>query len=177
MLGRIRKYLKRFWKVKQVPITVPVDKDKILKGKVALITGGSSGIGFAIAKAFLNSGAKVIIVGSNNKKLEDAKAKLNNVNVTSIAIDIKDVKRIPEKLEQARRLFPENRIDILVNSAGAHHSNSFEKTTIEEYDKIMDTNLKGTYFVCQAVCKYMRENSIKGHVLNLSSSSALRPAT
>ena len=173
----IKNILYRLKQEKKVPILVPVDKEQVLKGKVALITGGSSGIGFSIAKAFLNSGAKVIIVGSNETKLENAKLKLNNPNVASIAIDVKMVETIPEKIEEARRLFEEKRIDILVNSAGAHHINSFENTTEDEFDMIMDTNLKGTYFMCQTVCRYMRENGIKGHVLNLSSSSAIRPAT
>ena len=173
----IKRILYRLRQEKKVPIFVPIDKDQILKGKVALITGGSSGIGFSIAKAFLNSGAKVIIVGSNEAKLEDAKQKLNNPNVASIVIDVKKIDAIPDKFEEARSLFKENRVDILVNSAGTHHINNFENTTEKEFDNIMDTNLKGTYFMCQTVCRYMRENGIKGHILNLSSSSAIRPAT
>lgn len=180
MKETIKAVLRRFRrapKVQKVPIMVPVDKEGILKGKIALITGGSSGIGFSIAQSFLKSGAKVILVGSNAKRLETARVKLGNSNVASIVIDIRNVSDIPSKLEQAIKLFPDNRIDILVNSAGAHHTHGFEEMTEEEYDKIMDTNVKGTFFMCQAVCKYMKGNNIKGHILNLSSSSALRPAS
>ncbi len=181
MLKRLIKFLlnkfRRLSKVKQVPIMVPVDKVGILKGEVALITGGSSGIGFAIAESFLKSGAKVILVGSNAKRLEAAKTKLDNPYVATIDIDISNVAEIPSKIEQAIKLFPENKIDILVNSAGVHHTHSFEEMTEDEYDKIMDVNVKGTFFMCQTVCKYMKENKIKGHVLNISSSSALRPAS
>lgn len=173
----IKRIIKRFLKVKKVPIMVPVDKDQILKGKVALITGGSSGIGFSIAKAFLSSGAKVILVGSNENRLKSVVVKLNHTNVMAIPINVKDVQSIPSKINLALKLFPENRIDILVNSAGVHHTLSFENMTEEEYDQIMDVNLKGTFFMCQTVCKYMKQNRIKGHILNISSSSALRPAT
>lgn len=158
-----------------VPIITPVTQEKLLDGKVALITGGSSGIGFAIAKAFLNCGCKVIIAGSNREKLQKAADSLRG-GVQPIPINITDIASIPGKIREAAALFEENRIDILVNSAGAHHFLTFENMTEEEFDKIMDTNVKGTFFVCQSVGNYMIENGTKGHILNLSSSSALRPA-
>lgn len=166
-----------------VPIMVPVDNDSILKGKVALITGGSSGIGLAIAKSFLNSGAKVILVGSSSQKLISAKealgveGRMGGANVATLSIDISDINNLPFKINEALSIFPEHSIDILVNSAGVHHSLNFEEMTEEEYDRIMDINLKGTFFMCQHVCKYMKKNHIKGHILNISSSSAMRPAT
>lgn len=83
---------------------------------------------------------------------------------------------LPEKLKEAIALYDENRIDILVNSAGIVAKNEFENISEAEYDNIMDTNAKGTFFVSQAVSKLMIEKNIKGHILNVSSSSALRPA-
>lgn len=161
----------------KVPIITPVRPETLLKGKVALVTGGSSGIGFSIAKALLESGCKVIIAGTNQKKLDDAFEKLKSFGmVTSFQFDIKNIAAIPDKIKTAATLFEENQIDILVNSAGVHHTLSFENMTEEEYDKIMNTNVKGTFFMCQAIGNYMREKGIKGHILNLSSSSALRPA-
>lgn len=91
-------------------------------------------------------------------------------------IDVKDVVSMPEKVKAAAALFPENRIDILVNSAGVLNRSDFLDMPESEYDSIMDINAKGTFFMSQAVAKYMIENRIKGHILNVSSSSALRPA-
>ena len=83
---------------------------------------------------------------------------------------------MPEKVKTAAAMFPENRIDILVNSAGVVSHSDFLDMSEQEYDSIMDINAKGTFFMSQATAKYMIENRIKGHILNVTSSSALRPA-
>lgn len=162
--------------VKLCPIPYPVNAQKILAGKVALITGGSGGIGFAMAKAFLECGCKVIICGTNEKKLRDCRDKLNDVGGAYMLLNVLDVETMPEKIEQAANMFDEKKIDILVNSAGVITHSRFDKMTVEEYDSIMDINVKGTFFMCQAMSAYMIKHNIKGHILNLSSSSALRPA-
>lgn len=87
-----------------------------------------------------------------------------------------DVKSIPDKVRSATAMFPENRVDILVNSAGLVAHADFAHMTEEEYDGIMDVNAKGTYFMSQAVSQLMIEKKTKGHILNVTSSSALRPA-
>lgn len=83
---------------------------------------------------------------------------------------------MPQRVEEAVRLFEDNRIDILVNSAGVVTKYDFWNTDEKEYDLIMDTNAKGTFFMSQIVGKHMIEKHIQGHILNVSSSSALRPA-
>ena len=87
-----------------------------------------------------------------------------------------DVKAMPAKVDEAAKLFPENRIDILVNSAGVVSHSGFENMTLEEYDNIMNINARGSYFMSQAVSRFMIGRKIRGHILNVSSSSALRPA-
>lgn len=180
IFSKIEKVLKKIVLVlkeeKVVPIAVPTDKDKMLEGKVALITGGSSGIGYSMAEEFIKSGAKVIIAGTNEEKLKNCVNKLGEENAKGIVIDVREVKQIPDKVNKAAQLFEENRIDILVNSAGLVVKSDFMNMSEEEYDGIMDTNAKGTYFMSQAVAKLMIEKNIKGHILNVTSSSALRPA-
>ena len=162
---------------KLVPIVQTVPDSELLKGKVALITGGSGGIGMAITARFLAAGAKVIIVGTNDEKLARCCAQLGGEeNVKSIKMDARNVSEYASMVERALKLFPEARIDILVNSAGVVNKGGFFEITEEEYDRVMDINVKGVFFACQAVSRYMIDNKIKGHILNISSSSALRPA-
>lgn len=175
----IHKFIMMTKEEKIQPIIVPTDKERLLEGKVALITGGSSGIGLAIAQAFIDSGAKVIIAGTNKNKLYSALDELKKHGEAVSAgmlIDVREVEVLPDKVKEAAALFKENRIDILVNSAGVVTKHNFWKTDEAEYDAIMDTNAKGTFFMSQAVGKFMVEKGIKGHILNVTSSSALRPA-
>ena len=131
------------------PIIVPTDKEKLLDGKVALITGGSSGIGLAIAKAFMDSGAKVIIAGTNETKLlsalEGLEKRGGETTSKGLIINVRDVETLPDKVKEAAALFEENRIDILVNSAGVVTKHNFWDTDETEYDSIMETNAKGTF--------------------------------
>ena len=163
---------------KIVPILTPKDKDKMLEGKIALITGGSSGIGLEIAKAFLGSGAKVILVGTNEQKLIQAVERISNKenSVRHIVIDVTDISLLNRKVREAATLFEEHEIDRLVNSAGLVAHNDFMHMDEVEYDRIMDTNAKGTFFMSQVVSQLMIEKNTKGHILNVTSSSALRPA-
>ena len=161
---------------RKIPIPVPINAPELLKGKVALITGGSGGIGFAMAESFIKSGAKVIIAGTKEEKLRSCCEKLGGANLAYMVIDVNDVESFSGAVETASLLFPENRIDILVNSAGVANQSDFLDMSEQEYDRIMDINAKGTFFMSQAVAKHMIEKQIKGHILNVSSSSALRPA-
>lgn len=161
---------------KVVPVLQPNDANVLLQNKVALITGGSGGIGSSIAKKFLTSGCKVILVGTNEKKLKELTIKFGD-NCAYIIMDLNKVTSFQDKLNEAIKIF--GKIDILVNSAGIHSTkmiSEFLDVDEKEYDSIMNINLKGTYFLSQKVANYMIENKIKGHILNISSSVANEPA-
>ena len=153
--------------------------NNMLKGRCAIITGGTSGIGFCIAKAFLNAGASVIITGRSEHKLEIAATKLgNNERVFTFVMDnmkVESFELIFNKMKQTASANGIAAIDILVNNAGVLGAN-ISNATEEQYDAVLDTNLKGVFFLSQLFANYMVENKIKGNILNIASSSSLRPA-
>lgn len=187
MQAKIKNAVKKilnFCKKKEIkPITVYKNSDDVLQGKVALITGGSSGIGFAIAKSFLMAGCKVVIAGSNEERLRTAAKKIcllkENVPLERLAyvkIDVSQIDVMSEKIKLAASKFEENRIDILVNSAGKITKHDFWHIDENEWDDVIDINVKGTFFMSRAMADYMIQKQIKGHILNITSASALRPA-
>lgn len=172
---KVRGFIQLLKRKEKIPIPQPINAERILEGKTALITGGSGGLGIAFAKAFMQAGCSVIIAGTNQSKLDTCKAELGQ-DARTITIDISNVSNLAEKVNEAVRLSPTGKIDILVNSAGVNKAQNFLNVNEPDYDHIMDINAKGTYFMSQAVAKYMISNGIKGHILNVSSSSAQRPA-
>lgn len=154
----------------QIPVYVPVFQSELLKGRTALVTGGGEGIGYAIAKAFLHAGAKVIIAGRNEEKLKKAVERLSSEGVVSYA-QMDNTK--PSSFGVAiSNMFA---FDILVNNAGYVGGGSFGNTQESEYDKVMNTNLKGAYFLSEIVAKKWMQNETKGNILNICSASSLRP--
>ena len=124
----------------------------MLTGKTAVITGGTRGIGFAIAKKFLENGAKVAIAGSRQETVENALAKL------------------PEYEGRIMGIWPEKfgSLDILANNAGISSRTSLYDYTIEEFSRIMDLNVKAVFVCTQAAARIMKEQG-GGAIVNASS--------
>jgi 3-oxoacyl-[acyl-carrier protein] reductase len=154
----------------------------ILDGKKAIITGGGSGIGYAIAETFLEEGAEILISGRKFEKLVAAKEKLSaKGKVHILEWDISDVDGISEKIQDAADILKD--IDILVNNAGVLTERDFKwhylDLTPEEWDYVMNINCKGTYFMCQNMIKYfLRQDKTRParHILNVASEMGVRPA-
>lgn len=174
--AKIKKIVKILNGKEKIPIVEVQQETQLLTNKVVLITGGSGGIGFAIAKKCLASGAKVIIAGTSEQKLNAKVKECDTQSIKALVLNLNDVSSFEAKVQEACGLFEENRIDVLVNSAGVNPAKRFFDITEKDFDTTMAVNVKGVFFMCQAMAKYMIENKIKGHILNLSSSSALRPA-
>ena len=156
----------------QIPVYVPVLQSELLKGRAALITGGSGGIGYAMAEAFLNAGARVIISGRNKAKLVEAVSRLSSKgNISCVQLD----NTKPDSFDVV--LSEIGIFDILVNNAGYVGGGSFGSTSESEYDAVLDTNLKGAYFLSQEVAKRWKANGTRGNILNVCSASSLRPGT
>ena len=155
--------------------------NELLVGRCALITGGTSGIGYEIAKAFIRSGASCIITGRQQEKIEKACDSIINElhcedRVFGVSMDITKVGEMAVKFKEILSLSPSKKIDILVNNAGVV-GGELKDCDEEKYDQILDTNLKGVFFLSQLVARYFKENGIEGNILNIGSSSSLRPAT
>jgi len=171
---------------KKIPIYIPVYHNDLLKDRTALITGGTSGIGFAIADRFLDSGATVIITGRDKSRLDHACKELLKKHpyasidrIFGVVMDVTDMKSIKKGWEEILKL-TDKKIDILVNNAGVLSQVGFfdirESIDEEDFTRVMDTNVKGLYFLSRLVANYMIENRIHGNILNIASSSSLRPA-
>src|SRR5512136_1688216 len=128
-----------------------------LKDRVVIVTGGARGIGRAIATSFLNEGAKVVIIDSDKEKLEMLKKELGKENKKVIVIpcDITKSGDVKEMVDQARKGF--GRIDILVNNAGIIRRGTIETVTEEEWGRVIEVNLTGTFHCCKRVAPIMKE--------------------
>ena len=139
-----------------------------LSGKVAIVTGGNRGIGFAIARGLAEAGAAVVIANRNAEAGQQAAATLlgDGFRATSVATDI-SLKSSVENLV-GRVIEGFDRIDILVNSAGVIDRGPIEDFSEKQYDYIMNINLKGVFFCCQLIGKEMIKQG-KGKIINISS--------
>lgn len=140
----------------------------MLKGKTAIVTGGTRGIGFAIVKKYLENGANVVLTGSRQESVEKALAKLPEYEgrIMGIWPDLCN----PEEIAKAFASVKENfgTIDILVNNAGISSRTSFYDYTLDEFSNILDLNFKAVFVCSQAAARIMKEQG-GGCIINTSS--------
>ena len=186
-MSKLTKYIKRGIKyvmsgepvLKVSPKVVSLGPTELLKGHSVLITGGTSGIGLAIAKACLLAGANVVITSRNEnravKAVESIKKETSCENIYGTSFDLNEAESFSDKIQQVNKLLSSHKVDMLVNNAGIGTSN--ETDSIKDFDIVLQNNLRGTYFLSIAFAEYLQKNEMKGHILNVASSSSLRPAT
>ncbi len=140
----------------------------MLKGKTAIVTGGTRGIGLAIARKYLDNGANVAIAGSRQETVEKALAGLTEYGerVTGIWPDLCDPAAVAEAFEQVRARF--GRLDILANNAGISSRTSLYDYTLDEFRKIMDVNVTAVFVCSQAAARIMKAQG-GGVIINTSS--------
>ncbi|MFX0199243.1 MAG: SDR family NAD(P)-dependent oxidoreductase [Candidatus Hodarchaeota archaeon] len=144
-----------------------------LSNKVALITGGGTGIGRATAKLFAKEGAKVAISGRRAEKLDEVIQIINSNNGKAIAIPGDVTKEEEAKKMVMTPITHWHRLDILVNNAGVIDRTQIHETSSENWDLVIDVNVKGIYLIC----KYAIPEMIKfggGSIINIASVSGLR---
>jgi NAD(P)-dependent dehydrogenase (short-subunit alcohol dehydrogenase family) len=127
-----------------------------LQNKTVLITGGTDGIGLATAKLFAKEGARVAVTGRDKNRIEKAKVELGK----SALVIAADVRSFQEMDVVSRRIKDEfTALDVLFANAGRAFDTPLESTTEEQYDEMMDTNIKGVFFTMQAALPVMREGA------------------
>ncbi|MFQ7311204.1 short-chain dehydrogenase [Drancourtella sp. An210] len=142
----------------------------MLKGKVAVVTGGTRGIGFATVKKFLENGAKVVLFGSREetvkKAVDSLKTENPNWTVEGAWPDLGDADQVAGAIEKVKEKF--GKIDVLVNNAGISQSTRIEDYDPADFDKIMNLNVKALFYTIQPTVKIMKEQG-GGCILNTSS--------
>lgn len=140
-----------------------------LEGKVAIVTGGASGLGFAMAKCFASAGAKVFITGTRGQEALDAAALEIGNGCEGIRYDISDETRHKEVVDEIIRRY--GRIDIIVSNAGVHCKKEVEDITKADFEKVLSVHVVGALGLIQAAVPYMKERG-EGSIILISSMSA-----
>ena len=140
----------------------------MLKGKTAIVTGGTRGIGFAIVKKYLENGANVVLAGSRQESVEKALKQLSAYEgrIMGIWPDLCDPEAVARDFAAVKERF--GRVDILANNAGVSSRTSLYEYTLEEFSKIMEINVKAVFVCSQAAARIMKEQG-GGVIINTSS--------
>ena len=138
-----------------------------LTNRVAIVTGGAQGFGFAITERFIKSGAKVIIWDIDQKAAEKAVSEINSELCSYQLVNVLKFEEIEKNLHEVEKKF--GQIDIFINNAGiAGMNTTVEKYPIEEWKKVIDLNLNSVFFCCKAVVPFMIKNNY-GRIVNIAS--------
>ena len=175
--NKIRKSFMKVFGIK-TPVYIPTCYGDFLKDRTVLITGGASGIGFAIAEACVNNGAFVVLAARNEEKLKKACGRLNREKEISsyVLLDLLKNDQFDDVIKKAVNNTPSKKIDTLINNAGVSQGKQFGNTSKNALDVVFDTNVKGIYLFSQEFAKYLIQKGIKGNIHNVCSSSSNRPA-
>ncbi len=146
----------------------------LLKDKVAIITGAGVGIGKEIARTFASEGAKLVLAGRNRQRLDAAVQVLRSqgASALSIATDVSHEREVLALFDSTMKEF--GRLDILVNNAGLVDQAPLEQTSLESWQKILDTNLTGPFLCTREAMKIMKPQG-GGRIINIGSISAQMP--
>ena len=165
----IKKILKKILKLKPITLSSEyIEETKILKNKNVLVFGGSRGIGLSISKGLKSEGANVLVL-SRAEHLE--KEEFHFVQSA-----VKEFDKYDEILQEVIERMP--KIDIVINCHGICPQKDFKgdflEINFEDFDEVIDVNLKSVYFINLYFCKYFLKNKIKGHILNICSTDGLK---
>jgi len=136
--------------------------------KTAIVTGGASGIGWAITEKFISNGLRTIVIGRDQQKLKKAKLKFGRL-CEPVSYDLNDLSSIPDLVKKLKDDYGE--LDILVNNAGINMKKDFAKVSDEEFQRVMQVNVTAVFSLSREVAKWMIKKG-EGVIINISSMAA-----
>jgi NAD(P)-dependent dehydrogenase (short-subunit alcohol dehydrogenase family) len=145
---------------------------QLLEGHVVIVTGGTRGIGLAIAQAVLSEGARVLITGRSQTSVDEGLAKLGTANAHGIAADVASEPDTVAVFEKALALF--GKVNAVVNNAGIARAGAIENLRLKDFQMVMDTNLTGAFLYSREAFRVMKNNG-GGRILNIGSISSQVP--
>lgn len=147
--------------------------DVTLKGRVAIVTGGASGLGEATSVALARAGAGVVVVDLNGERAEQVATRLREGGADAMAlrVDVSDAAQVAAAVESTLQAF--GRIDYLINNAGTDYVLPISEMTIEQWDRVLGVNLRGSFLFAKAVLPAMQRQG-GGHIVNVASTAAKR---
>ena len=154
---------------------LPASGGRPLSGRVAIVTGASSGLGQATARALVAAGAGVVLAARRRARLEQLRDELRSAGgrVLAVPTDVADYDQTAELVETTRREF--GQVDILINAAGVMLPAPIERADPADWKRMIDVNLTGVLFACRATLPVMKKQG-SGHIVNISSTSGFMHA-
>jgi NAD(P)-dependent dehydrogenase (short-subunit alcohol dehydrogenase family) len=150
-------------------------QETVLKGKVVLITGAGSGLGEATAHAFARAGCNLVCIDINATAAERVRRELaeqeKDIKCIALQCDVSNAEAVFKRIEAVEAHF--GRLDIVVNCAAIDHTVSVNEMTIEQWDQVINVNLRGPFLLAKAALPIMRKQR-SGHIINIASTAATR---
>jgi len=138
-----------------------------IRGRTAIITGATSGIGLETARAFSRAGANVVVAGRRKERLDAFVAETKDGSALAVRTDVADAAQVEALVAKAHKKF--GSVDVLVNNAGSGISSRFMETSMEDFRDLMEVNFWGAVYGCHAAIPVMREQPAGGVIINVSS--------
>lgn len=144
-----------------------------LTGRVAVVTGGSQGLGLALAEAMAEAGARVVVAARRRERVDAAVEALKKLGTEAVGVvcDVRDPQSCQDLAKAAVDAF--GSLDILINAAGTIDRTPAEDVTVENWRRVIETNLSGTFYASQAAARYMLKQG-RGKIINIASATTFR---